>query len=561
MYHQTMTPREAMHRANTGIRVMVVKASCPSCGVGFKVKDHLVGKEVRCLKCQKPFTVGQASAAVAPAGKKTSPEKTAKPSKQRVSTQNGSRTHTPAPAPEDAAQEPTNFEDFREIGRIARERPPRASRGGVGALLASLVLLVLLGVGGWYTYKQFTPAKDAGEKQQANAAKGKDNQPDDNSKAKPQDDKKKDYVFRVPLAVDPSSVVRILFSGPQAHQALVCSKNEKGHRFDRHDLATGGKLNTCRIPGEGPVIAPKDVLALSPDGGRFAYVDRKNNDSIIHVCATEDGKEAAQWMPFPPAKGPTGNPLAAHLHFLDANSLVLGTDQGVYELWDVASKQKRAGKPALAVANVLLSSGRGLCAARDQQKLAVFTGTTFQILNAQTGDPTALSPAPALAKTPWLVLGSSFSADGARLGAWGTFTDEKRNQSQQLIVWDVKENKLVREVAMKSEGRNPGEFLWWGPKHMVTVGQPAGEGFVYNIETGQLVRRLGFENKAGEAYGRGVINPLGRDDLLWYVSAEGKDGDGFLIAVEPPIDLLQTPAVQPQDALLLSPEGLKVEKH
>ena len=46
---------------------MPIKAQCGSCGTGFKAKDALAGKRVRCPKCKQPLTIPAAGAAAAKA--------------------------------------------------------------------------------------------------------------------------------------------------------------------------------------------------------------------------------------------------------------------------------------------------------------------------------------------------------------------------------------------------------------------------------------------------------------------------------------------------------------
>lgn len=36
---------------------MVIETECPSCGKGYRVKDELDGRKIRCKKCGKPFKV------------------------------------------------------------------------------------------------------------------------------------------------------------------------------------------------------------------------------------------------------------------------------------------------------------------------------------------------------------------------------------------------------------------------------------------------------------------------------------------------------------------------
>lgn len=50
---------------------MAIKVLCKHCKTGFKAKDELAGRRVKCPKCKTPITIGQAVAPASPKKKKT----------------------------------------------------------------------------------------------------------------------------------------------------------------------------------------------------------------------------------------------------------------------------------------------------------------------------------------------------------------------------------------------------------------------------------------------------------------------------------------------------------
>jgi hypothetical protein len=59
---------------------MPISASCPTCGNALKAPDHFAGKQVKCLRCGKSFTLpGAGATAEAPASPAHRPEATPPP--------------------------------------------------------------------------------------------------------------------------------------------------------------------------------------------------------------------------------------------------------------------------------------------------------------------------------------------------------------------------------------------------------------------------------------------------------------------------------------------------
>jgi predicted Zn finger-like uncharacterized protein len=131
---------------------MAVSVTCPGCRTSYPVTEDLLGKTIRCKKCQETFTATAAKTAAA-----------SRAGDDRIQTRPGARKAAVAPVEDDDDVAP------QENGRAAARRPaakPPQKPGGVakGALLGAAAGLVILGVGGlamWALSGDDTPPEPA----------------------------------------------------------------------------------------------------------------------------------------------------------------------------------------------------------------------------------------------------------------------------------------------------------------------------------------------------------------------------------------------------------------
>src|SRR5439155_13384607 len=117
---------------------MAVSVTCPGCRTSYPVTEDLLGKKIRCKKCQETFTATAAKSAAA-----------ARRGDDRITTRPGA---APAAArgryADDAGDEPPRRNGNGRSQPLAKPRP--AGKGGnvllIGGILGG-VLLVVVGVG------------------------------------------------------------------------------------------------------------------------------------------------------------------------------------------------------------------------------------------------------------------------------------------------------------------------------------------------------------------------------------------------------------------------------
>src|SRR6516164_6421931 len=120
---------------------MAVTVNCPGCRTSYPVTEELLGKKIRCKKCQETFTATAAKSAVA--SKADQRITTAKP-QVRTAADNGR---------EDDYHEEDESPRRNGNGRprpAAARRPAPKSGGGHGLLIGGItggIVLVIAGVG------------------------------------------------------------------------------------------------------------------------------------------------------------------------------------------------------------------------------------------------------------------------------------------------------------------------------------------------------------------------------------------------------------------------------
>src|SRR5947209_8339073 len=94
---------------------MAVNVNCPGCRTSYPVTEDLLGKKIRCKKCQETFT---ATAAKAPAG--------SRPTDERITSRRPARNEEDYEDDEEAPRRNGNGR-----ARPAAKRPPAKSNKGL----------------------------------------------------------------------------------------------------------------------------------------------------------------------------------------------------------------------------------------------------------------------------------------------------------------------------------------------------------------------------------------------------------------------------------------------
>jgi predicted Zn finger-like uncharacterized protein len=124
-------------------------SQCPSCKAKVRVPEHMLGKKVRCPKCQATFTAG--GEGPAKPAKPAAPEEPAEPEGVTIQPKASSRRRRAVPVEEPEDEESARDEDEDEDRpRKRRRRPRRRSRHSEEAETAvtppAICLMVLGGL-------------------------------------------------------------------------------------------------------------------------------------------------------------------------------------------------------------------------------------------------------------------------------------------------------------------------------------------------------------------------------------------------------------------------------
>src|SRR5262245_51741120 len=115
---------------------MAISVTCPGCRTSYPVTEDLLGKTIRCKKCQETFTAAAAKTAAASRD-------------DRIQTRPGARKAAAAAAyvEDDEAEAPQG--NGRPAARRPAAKPPQKSSGvAKGVLLGAAAGVLILGVGG-----------------------------------------------------------------------------------------------------------------------------------------------------------------------------------------------------------------------------------------------------------------------------------------------------------------------------------------------------------------------------------------------------------------------------
>jgi WD40 repeat protein len=356
-------------------------------------------------------------------------------------------------------------------------------------------------------------------------------------------------------------VQRVLFASPETAQAAVLSSAagnnafaKKQLRLDVYDLTTGKSVGTVSSVGNQGLHTHTLSADLSPDGSVLAVRDT-NDPNRLDVWSA-DGKHLAGWLPYGKGAFTTG---ASWVGFLDSQRLLTCSSTGQLTLWEVPACKAVYQLDQANPGAVLLSPGR--------KHLALFSESTFDLLDAAGGDRKGRASAPADLTFPVRATAAAFSPDGSQLAA--VLSPTRNGQGYPLLVrWDLKTGKVLAQSRLSSApgrlvctrpGRTTGQWRrfgppaitalsWWGMDHVLVNNEQ-----LLDLNRKRVVWHFRLEGAGRFAEG----SPDGR---LWYASARDLINQAHLVGLpipKKPIEDVVKTALGGKVPALIRP-GMKV---
>jgi hypothetical protein len=352
------------------------------------------------------------------------------------------------------------------------ERPPRSSRRGgrggdapgpgaglvIALAVGGAVLLAALGGGGYLAHRALAGAPAPGQPQPGGPAGPSEvtvypqllrlDEPDDR--------------FLALLVPSGRGALPVVVARPPDSQALRADELDWGVRRQKarsFELAVSD-LDQIR-----------DVRA---DGGLVAY--RRLGADVELTALSAAGADVIAKGRFP-TRG-------RDVLFVDRTRRVVVRENDAVELWDGLDEKKtqtlRAGTPGPG-----RISGRDVAVSPDGKTLAVWKGTTFDLMDLDTRQVRGRTAPLALQgeERGAGVRRVAFSPDGKRLLASIDVIAQAPTEFE-LACWDVEGGAAPRRFA---DGSDAG--LWWGNGHVVAVprDERGAKGRIYDAATGYLV--------------------------------------------------------------------------
>jgi hypothetical protein len=469
---------------------------CSTCGAKLAIRPHMVGKKLRCPRCNNPVSQSISSA---PAG-------TFRPSEEMIGTPAPLSSGTAGGVRADVGGEDSPRRQVRASQRA--KRTTKSSKDATGARLrvllvvAGVAALVLFQVGfiAWLvsgTAKDLeagTPGEvgsvptDVGPVTIAAAPTGKSwlTERELLDSALPPEDwaVEPDAVLPIELPARllfnaPSGVAHVLqFAAPGTGRAAFVVRGQgNACSWVRYDLrkppyAEGEiVLPATSIGGDALMAGDADLtlLDLSPDGHWLAgaiwtpFVSLWGQDGLAAgrfypgmANATEEDPKARRRAR---QREPDGHRYT-WIAFTDANHLALLTDDKVLEVRDVPSGDIESRTPVEIQSSAMLTPGR--------KCLVGYTGTGFCWLNVPGWKPVGTLRLPAKMPAGLSRPSLAISPDGERFAACFAATS-----NDMVLTWDVSTGKLrdariiLRDVESSRLKRQPS--LQWTGQRMVLL--------------------------------------------------------------------------------------------
>jgi WD40 repeat protein len=302
----------------------------------------------------------------------------------------------------------------------------------------------------------------------------------------------------IPLRGKTADQGALLFTGAEAAQTAILSSttvnelsSKRAIKADRYDLVSGKHLGTTDLVTYEPPDKIRNKLNLegdlSPDGSLLMLRRPKR----IDIWTLADGKHFAGFSPLD--KG--SNNAIRWAMFVDEHR-VLTLSGPRLALWDI---------PSCKVIWFLIGVATPPALSPGHNQLAVFSGSSFDVIDVTRGDKLGTFDAPGIKG----IGAAAYRQDGKQLAALMTTTEGKNS----LTRWDVSTGKVIDGCAASVLAA---EMAWSGENH-VLVGD-----IMFDLELGWPVSHY--------TVGWGRQSNRGPDGRHWFTSAANDAKPGVLTA-------------------------------